>query len=137
MEIFRSTKNLSSYFNSHLPLPQNKSWKEYKIPKKLASRVISCLCVDQFLMKSLCKMPGLGRIIGVTGTINISNSEQIHTFIQSSPVNNKLPSRNLPSWCAPGLTVKEIRYLFNLPQMRLNSSPIPASWLGKKIPFTK
>ena len=39
-----SQKNITSYFNYNLPLPQNQSWKEYMIPEKLASRVIVCLC---------------------------------------------------------------------------------------------
>ena len=33
-------KNITSYFNSNFPLLHNQSWKEYRIPSKVASRVI-------------------------------------------------------------------------------------------------
>ena len=39
-------KNLASYFNSHFSLPQNHSWKEYRIPEKVELCVLSYLSGD-------------------------------------------------------------------------------------------
>ena len=74
--------NLPSYFNSNLPLPQNHSWKEYRLPAKVASRVVSCLRGYQFLMESLRKLPGIGRSVGVNGPVTANNLEHSHAFTQ-------------------------------------------------------
>ena len=97
----------------------------------------SCLHGYQLMMKSLRKLPGLGRSIGVTGTITASNAEQSNTFTQSIPVVNQSSSQRLPPGYAPGLIFKEIRSASNWSQMRLQISPIPAKWLGNKFIFTK
>ena len=83
------------------------------------------------------KLPGLGRNIGVTGTITARNAEQSYTLTHSIPTKNKRSSHRSPSGCALGLMVKEIRSALNLSQMRSRPYPIPASWLGNKVPFTK
>ena len=46
-EFFHAHAKLVNYFNTHFPLPQNLSWEEFKVPKKLTSRVISCLRGEQ------------------------------------------------------------------------------------------
>ena len=99
--------------------------------------MILCLCGDQLLIGSLRKLPGLGRIIGVIGTINANKVEHIYTLIQSIHVNKQSSSHHSPPGCIPELTVKDIRSAFNLSQMRLRTSPRPARWLGNKVPFNK
>ena len=73
-EFSAAQKNLTKYFNSNFPLPQNQSWKENWIPEKLAPCVISCLHGGAFMMESLQKMPGIGISIGVTGDTNAPNT---------------------------------------------------------------
>ena len=136
-KICRSTKNITSHFNYHLTLPQNQSWKEYMIPEKVVSHVISCLCGDQFLTGSLRKVPLLGRSIGIIGTVNANKVEHSHRLIQSIHVNKQPSSHHSPPGCSPGLTVKDIRTAFNLSQMRLRPSTRPSIWLGNKVPFNK
>ena len=137
MEYLHRHKNITSYFNYHFPLHQNQSWKEYRIPAKVASRVISLLRGDQLLIESLRKMTGLGRSIGVTGTITAKKVEHSHTLTQSSHVNKQSSSQHSPPECAPGITFKEIRYAFNMSRMRSLPSTRPSSWLWNKAPFTK
>ena len=80
---------ITSYFKYHFPLPHNQSWKEYRIPAKVASCVTSFLCGEKSMMESLRKLTGIGRSIGITGTFTAINVEQSNTFTQSRPVNNK------------------------------------------------
>ena len=122
-KVCRGTKNLTYYLNSYLPIPHNKSLKEYMIPAKVASRMISCLCRDELLIESLRKMSVLGRITGVTGIINANNMEQSHNLTQSSLVNNQSSSQNFTPGFPLGIMIKEIRSAFNLSQMSSRTSP--------------
>ena len=69
----KAQKSLTPYFNSNFPLPHNNSCKEYRIPVEVILRVISFLHGYQLLAESLRKLPGLGRIIVVTGSITAKN----------------------------------------------------------------
>ena len=51
-EYFTAKANLTKYFNTTYPLPQNLSWHEYTLLTKLISRVLSCLLGEQSTMRS-------------------------------------------------------------------------------------
>ena len=76
-EFFHAKANLTKYFNIHFSLPQTLSWREYKIPEKLASRVKSCLRGELLPMESLTKLPGIGKSIGSTGAHTASSAHPI------------------------------------------------------------
>ena len=67
--IFCSTKNITKYFNTSFPLPQNRSWREYTLPTKLVSRVMLCLCGEQSTMGSLLRLPKTAKIPGCLDTL--------------------------------------------------------------------
>ena len=49
-------QSLTNYFNLHFPLPQNASWKEFKVPESISLPVISCLRGEQLPMEQLCRI---------------------------------------------------------------------------------
>ena len=61
---FHSKSKLETHFNLHFTLPQTQSWQEYRVARKLASCVISCLRGEQLSMTSMHKLPKLGKSIG-------------------------------------------------------------------------
>ena len=52
-DFFEAHADLVTYLNLHFPLPQKLSWREFKVPTKWVSRVISCLRGEQLQMESL------------------------------------------------------------------------------------
>jgi hypothetical protein len=136
-EFFHAKENIVSFFNSTFPLPQELSWKEFKVPEKLASRVISCLRGEQLQMESLYKLPKLGKGIGSIGQSTASNAPQTHSSQASHPANEPSSSQLLPQGLGPALTVEEIKSRFKRSRMRSRPSPRPANWLDNVVPSTK
>lgn len=136
-EFFHAKTNLVNYFNIHFPLSQTASWTEYRIPEKLASRVISCLRGELLPMEQLCKLPGLAKGIGKTGQHTAANAQQTHTSAISQNVKKPSSSLPLPQGYGPGLSVEEIKSKFLRSRTRLRPSPRPANWLDNKVPSTK
>ena len=136
-EYFYAQADLVSYFNLHFPLQQNRSWLEFTIPPKLASRVISCLRGEQLPMESLRKLPKLGKGFGKIGPAIANNAAQTLTSNNSHHANGPSSSQHLQPGFAPGLTALEIKSVFKRSRMRSRPSPRPANWLENKVPFTK
>ena len=136
-EFFHAQTNLVNYFNIHFPLSQTASWTEYKIPEKLASRVISCLRGELLPMEQLYKLPGLGKGIGKTGLHTAASAHQIHTSAISANAKKQSSSPPLAPGYGQGLSVEEIKSKFHRSRTRLRPSPRPANWLDNKVPSTK
>jgi hypothetical protein len=136
-EFFHAKEDIVSFFNSTFPLPQGLSWKGFKLPEKLASRVISCLRGEQLQMESLYKLPKLEKGIGKIGQGIASNATQIHSSQAIHHVNAPSSSPLLPPELGPALTVEEIKLRFKRSRMRSRPSPRPANWLENVVPSTK
>ena len=136
-EYFYVKTNLVSYFNTNFSLPQKLLWREYRVPQKLASRVISCLHGEQLQMESLHRLPRLGKNIGGIGQ-NTANSATRTPTLNPEP-NAKKPSSSqlLQQGLGPGLTVKELKSPFHWSGMRLRPSPRPTNWLENQVPSKK
>ena len=136
-KFFEAHADLVTYFNLHFPLPQNLSWREFKVPAKWASRVTSCLRGEQLQMESLLKLPKLGKSIGSIGQSTAISAPQIHILTSSPPVKERCSSQPLPPGYGPGLTVEEIKSAFKRSRKRSRPSPRPANWLENKVPLHK
>ena len=135
-QYFAAANNLTSYFNTHFPLSQKRSWKEFQIPKKLASRVISCLRGELLPMASLLRLPKV-----TTNTGNIGNTMQ--PCVESTHSSEKHLHSNATSslqhslqGSGQELTAKDLKSRFQESRMRSHPSPRPSSWLENKAPCT-
>ena len=134
---FKAANDIVTYFNTHFPLPQNLSWKEYVVKPKLASRVISCLRGEQLQMESLLNLPRHGTSTGATGQHTAPPATQIPISPTSQPVKKQSSSQPLPPGYGPGLTVSEIKSAFKRSHRRSRPSPRPANWLDNRVPLSK
>ena len=136
-KFFKATNNLIPYFNSHFPLPQKTSWREFKIPTKLSSRVISCLLGEQLQMESLVRLPKLGKGTGLIGAPMPPSA----TPTRISKTNPKPPKQSsLPDTLqgsGRALSVAELKSKFKASRKRSRPSPRPWRWPDNKVPFTK
>ena len=135
-QYFEASKNLTSFFNSKFPLPQKQSWKEFQIPKELASRVISCLRGELLPMASLLRLPKIAASTGTTGN-NMLHSARLTPSSQMSPSSNATSSLQ-PSLqgCGLALTAEELQSKFRGSRMRSHPSPRPSNWLENRVPST-
>ena len=136
-EYFVAHKNLTAYFNTHFPLSQGLSWHEYRVPKKLALRVISCLRGAPSQMESLHKLPKHAKNTGNTGLNTAALVAQNLSWKTSPPVNGQSSSLPLPQGYGQGLTVNEIKCKFKPSRTHSRPSPRPANWLANKVPSSK
>ena len=111
-KFFHAEANLTSYFNSHFPLPQTKSWQEFILPNKLISRVISCLLGVQSPMALLTRPPGIDSNTGTTGVIMPISAKSTPSSAISRL--SKSTSSSLPSlqWSGQVLTEEKIKSAF-------------------------
>jgi hypothetical protein len=91
-DFFEAHADLVTYFNLHFPLPQKLSWREFKVPTKWVSRVISCLRGEQLQMESLLKLPKLGKSVGSIGQSTATSATRIPISTSSPPVNERCSS---------------------------------------------
>ena len=134
---FAAHANLVDYFNTNFPLPQRKSWIEYKVPKKLSWRVISCLRGEQLPMESLTRLPKLGTSIGDTGVHTSLPARQPHPLNANHPSTKPSSSRASLSGSGQALTDSEIRSRFSPYTKRWQPSPRPSSWVENPVPSSK
>ena len=135
-QYFAASKNLTSYFNTHFPLSQKKSWTEFQIPKKLASRVISCLRGELLPMASLLRLPKVITNTGNTGKNTPPCAAQTLSSSTPQPSNETSSSQPSLQGCGQELTEKELRLKFRESRMRSHPSPRPSNWLENKAPST-
>ena len=136
-EFFHAQDSLTDYFNAHFPLPQDQSWTEFTVTKKLASRVISCLRGEPLLMEQLRKLPKLGKNIGDTGQNTATNARWHHISPGLTKPNKQHSLSPLQPESGPGLMASEIKSEFNQSRTLLRPSPRPSNWLDNKVPSTK
>ena len=134
---FAACNDIVAYFNTHFPLPQNLSWKEYEVKPKLASRVTSSLRGERLQMESLLNLSKQGTNTGDTGQRTAPPATQTHTSQTSPPAKGRLSSQPLPPGYGPGLTVSEIKSAFKRSHRRSRPSPRPANWLDNRVPSSK
>ena len=134
---FHAQANLVSYFNSHYPLPQNKSWTEFTVPKKLSWRVISCLRGELLPMESLIRLPKRSKNIGNTGAPTQQLANPTQSSRESLPYTK--PSSSPVSLQGSGQVLSEtaLKSKFN-PLVKLSRpSQRPWNWLDNRVPPTK
>ena len=137
-DYFHAQQHLTTYFNTHFPLPQPNSWIEYRLPTKLTSRVISCLRGELTPMASLIRLPKLERSIGKTGrhTAHLVDNKARISMTSAGSNKESSSSPSLPV-CGPGLSEKEIKSVFKPSRMHSRPSARPANWLANKVPLAK
>jgi hypothetical protein len=132
-----ANENLTHYFNLHFPLAQKRSWKEFQIPKKLASRVISCLRGELLPMASLLRLPGIGSSTGHTGKNTPPSAASIPSSLTCQTSNETSYSQPSLQGSGQGLSEGELRSKFRESRMRSHPSPRPYSWLGNQALSTE
>jgi hypothetical protein len=128
-QYFHAKGNLTHFFNSKFPLPQNKSWREFQIPKDLTSRVISCLRGELLPMESLLRLPGIAKNIGNIGRNMQPGAKLTHSYPMSQNLKETLSSQPLLQGSGQALTEEELRLKFRASQMPSQPYPRPSSWL--------
>ena len=115
-------------FNNIFPL-QNTSWQEFHIPKKLASRVISCLLGKPLAMASWVKITRPEKNIGSTGLHTPNNSTQTDFWKPALHKNKSSSSQRLLQGSGVATSAKEV--LSELQQCHKHSQPFPRplNWL--------
>ena len=126
-----SNKTFIDVFSTQFPL-QNTSWKEYHIPKKITSKVISCLRGKPLAMASWTTIIKQEKNIGTIGKSTQEPSNLIHTS-QSVQAHNR-SSSSPPSLHASGqvTTAKVILSEFQQLQKHWQPSPRPSNWLENR-----
>jgi hypothetical protein len=135
-KFFRGDISLTTFFNTKFPLPQNNCWTELTIPKKLISRVMSCLRGEQLTMESLLRLPQVGKNTGNTGQDMPDCSKKIHSSQTPLPLNKESSSQLLLQGSGQGSTVEEMKSKFHQSVMRSQPSPRPSNWLENKVRST-
>ena len=122
-EFFAAHSNLVPYFNSHFPLPQRQSWREFSVPKKISWRVISCLLGEQLPMESLTRLPKVEINIGAIGSPMPPHVTLLPPLL--TPLHSNKPLSSLASLNGSGqeLTVEGIKSKFNPSTKRWWPSP--------------
>ena len=136
-EFFAAHSNLVPYFNSHFPLPQRQSWREFRVPKKLSWRVISCLLGEQLPMESLTRLPKVAINIGGTGARTLHPATLPPPLKTPHPSNE--PSSLLASLSGSGqaLTAEAIKLKYSPSIKPWQPSPRPWNWVDNKVPPSK
>ena len=133
---FEIDETLTDFFNKTYPLQQNDSWKEFKVPSVLFSRVMSCVRGERLKMGQLLRLKGIDKSIGNTGecTYNIGNAAPFWTMRPNLKPTSS--SKHLLLGSGLASTGKAIRLKFKRLVKRSRPSPRPASWLDNPLPYT-
>ena len=128
--IFNSSQNsFLQTFSNQFPL-QTDSWQEFKIPKKLASKVISCLFGKSLTMGSWTTTTGQEKNIGNIGSNTPPFSKHHHTWNTSPVQNNASSSQHLLLGSGQAATAKEVLSGFQQLQKHWLPFQRPSNWLG-------
>ena len=136
-KFFHANNKLTSYFNSHFPLPKPESWTEFTLPTKLVLRVISCLRGELLPMESLLRLPGIGKNIGDTGVNTHPSAKSVRSSPISTDSNETQSYQALLRGSGQACTVEELKSKFRPSRTASRPSPRPLSWLENRAPFTK
>jgi hypothetical protein len=135
-KFFHASENLTCFFNKHFPLQKNKSWRDFRLPKELVSRVTACLRGEPLQMASLLRLPKIGQNTGSTGTTTHECARLTHSSPTSNPSNEISSSMHMLQGSGQALTAEALRSGFKGSRMRSRPSPRPLNWLENKVPCT-
>ena len=136
-KFFHAHNDLTQYFNSHFPLPQQASWTVFQITKRMLLPVISCLLGEQSPMESLIRQINPTKNIGGTGVHTVRHSILTPSCAQEPNYSNKSLSQVSLQGSGQVFMDTAIKSKFSQSLMRLRPSPRPSNWLDNKAPSTK
>jgi hypothetical protein len=135
-EYFAASTNITEYFNTHFPLTQSNSWREFQIPSELVSLVTSSLRGNQLPMEWFLRPPKIGKNIGCIGATTAPSSMCIPSSTTSLP--SPVTSLSVPSLQGSGeaLSVADIKSRFRVSRMHSRPSARPSCWLDNRVQST-
>eukprot|EP00957_Ditylum_brightwellii_P106180 8100258-Ditylum_brightwellii.AAC.1 len=136
-EFFSAASNLTSFLNTHFPLPQSACWKMLIIPSKLTLCMMSCLLGKQLTMEQLLRLPGLAKSTGDIGNNMSATGNATPSSLMHYNLKKESFSRLLLQESRQVSTVKELKSTFHQSWKRLRPSPRPANWMDSKVLSTK
>ena len=136
-KFFQHSTNLKQYFSTHFPLPQPRSWTEFRVPKKLTWRVISCLLGEQSPMESLTRLPKLPKSIGHTGAHTHPSATPPQTSPASLTSTKPSSSPDMLQGSGQALSVTDLKSKFSPLVTPWQPSPRPSNWVENVVPPTK
>ena len=131
---FYAQNNLTSYFNTHFPLPQNLSWTEYTPPERLTQRVMSCLRGEPLTMGSLLRLPQIEKNIGRNGFAMLPHGTSIPTSSTASSSTSSSSSALLLHGSGQASSEEAFRSKFQPLQRPSRPSQRPSVWLENPVP---
>ena len=132
----KSNKSFLQNFQTLFPL-QNTSWQEFHLPKKLASRVISCLHGKPLAMASWTKITTPEKNIGDIGQTTPRSSEWINSWKNVHNKRRSSSSQPLLQGSGQATTAKVLLSELHQSHKRLLPYPRPLNWLANNRQSTK
>ena len=136
-KFFAAHENLTHYFNATFPLNQGKSWTEFTLPAKLASRVISCLRGELLPMEQLLRLPGIEKSTGSAGANLQKNANVTLSSNLNQALNESSSYKDLLLGSGQACTVAELKSKFRRSRTRSRPFPRPSNWLENQAPSIK
>ena len=133
----KTTNSFLTTFSAQFPLQQGQCWKEFHLPPKWLSRVMSCLRGSPLPMEQWITLPNEGKNIGNAGA-NTVVTGTTHLSSPTEPPSNATSS-SLPSLLGSGLATTAKERASKLAASRKRSAPSqrPANWLDNQARSTK
>jgi hypothetical protein len=126
---FEAHTNLTTYFNTHFPLPQQTSWQMLTLPPELISQVMSCLLGDPLTMEQLLRLPGLAPNTGNTGNSMSNSGTKTPSWTMPVKLNGASSSQHSLQGSGQAFTVEGLKSAFHQSRKRSRPSPRPSNWL--------
>ena len=123
-----ANKPFITVFSSLFPL-QTTSWKEFHLPSKISSKVISCLRGEQLEMALWHKIRGQEKNIGLTGKHTQNCTRKTHISSPAPTENKSSSSPLLLQGSGKASTANTSKLPFKRLLKRSQPSPRPANWL--------
>ena len=134
---FTNTNNtFLQTFNNKFPL-QKHSWKEFNLPTKVKSKVISCLLGKPLKMELWTKITKTDKNIGTTGKTSPNSSDLTLSWKTAQAQKKSSLSQHLLQGSGQDAMAKEILSEFQLCQKHLLPSPQPLRWVDNPHQSTK
>ena len=135
-KFFTATNNLLTYFDTHFPLPQKKSWQECHLPDALVSRVISCLRGELLPMALLQRLPLIEKNTGSIGKTTQPSCSATPTSLMSLKSNATSSLEGSLRGSGQASTAEDIQSKFKESLTPSRPSPRPSNWLENKVRST-
>ena len=128
--------SLTSFFNKKFPLQQPNSWNEFRLPKKLTSRITSCLRGKPLTLASWLRLPAPAHVTGTNGSLLRDSSTSTRSSKTSTPSSEISWSQPLLRGSGVELSAEESKSLLARSVQPLPPSARPSNWLDNKAPST-